>query len=87
MADDLLGNLKFVKVAALHDLRVAEELQKVLRSQRVAAVIINDERYQHKSETERAEAEPDGDAFRIEVPEAAARRAREIIDVLMRETD
>jgi len=84
---DLLGNLKFVKVASLHDLRVAEELQKVLRSQRVAAVIINDEKYQHKPDSERAEAEPDGDAFRIEVPEAAARRAREIIDVLMHDEE
>jgi len=76
---DLLQNLKFVKLVGVQDLPRAELIQKVLRDMKIGAVIINDERVQVRSEEERAEAEPDGDAFRVEVPEPAIERARAVL--------
>jgi hypothetical protein len=84
MPGDLLGGIKFVKLTAVADLPVAEAIQKLLRRRGVAAVIINDERFQARPESERAEAAPPPEGFRIEVPEKALEKAREALAELRR---
>jgi len=79
MAGDILGDLKFVKLASFGDLPVAEAVQKILRRRGIAAIIINDERFQTRPESERAEAPSPPEGFRIEVPEAALEKAREAL--------
>jgi hypothetical protein len=76
---DLLRNLKFVKLVAVQDLLRAELIQKILRDMKIGAVIINDERYQVRPESEHEAARPDGEAFRIEVPEPVIERARAVL--------
>ncbi len=84
--DDLLKGARFIRVATLSDLPLAEALQKALRAQGVGAVIINDEKFQARPDGERAAADvPEG--FRIEVPEQAAEKARRILDRLQRDSE
>lgn len=79
---DLLGDVKFVKLTAVHDLPRAEMLRKILRDSKVGAVIINDEHYQARPDAERADAKPEGGAFRIEVPEPVIELAREVLEAI-----
>ncbi len=81
--DDLLCNVRFVKVASVPDLEVAMALQVALREARIASVIINDEKLQARSETARRQAVSHVEGFRLEVQEEFAGRAREIIEDLL----
>ena len=76
---DLLGNIKFVRITAVPDLPYAMAIQGELRQYGIGAVIINDERVQSRSDTEKRRAEAPAEGFLIEVPEDRAVRARRVL--------
>jgi hypothetical protein len=82
--DDLLGNVKFVKLVAVIDLGYAELIQRLLGAEGIGAVIINDEAFQHRSPAERARAEAGPGGFRLEVPQQALPRARKLLEEVRR---
>lgn len=79
MKDNLLRDVKFVKLATVHELAEAEAIQKALRNAGVGSVIINDEKYQARPEPERGRAVTPEDGFRIEVPEVLVEKARQAL--------
>lgn len=84
---DLLGNIRFVKLVTVSDLLYAEAIQKALRSERIGAIIINDEAYQGRPDPVRAQAMPPPEGFRIEVPEPMLAKARKALAAIQRAED
>lgn len=82
---DWMGNVKFVLLTTVPDLPLAEALKKLLWDEGVGAVVINDEEYQARPDSERAQAVPKGEGFRIEVPEPLYEKARAILEKKERE--
>ncbi len=83
-SEDLLHNIKFVKLVSVSDLQYAESIQKALRELGIGAVIINDEYVQARPEQERAAAQPPPEGFRVEVPEIMIEKARQALAQLHR---
>lgn len=83
--DNLLRDVKFVKLVSVSDLPHAEQIQLALRQQRVGSVIINDERHQARPPAERASAAPPPEGFRIEVPEPLLEKARTVLAALRKQ--
>lgn len=85
--EDLLHNIKFVKLTAVPDLPYAEAIQKRLRDGGIGAVIINDEPVQARPDEERARAVSPPEGFRLEVPEVLLEKARRILAEMQKEED
>ena len=82
--DDLLGGITWVRILTLQDLLAAERIRDLLRGEGIGAVIINDEKFHARKEEARAKARPEGNGFRIEVPQPLVKKAKKILEEIYR---
>ncbi len=78
--DDLLDGQTWVRILTVQDLLAAERIRDLLRQRGIGAVIINDEKFQTLSEEERAKARPEGEGFRLEVPQPLVQKAKRLLE-------